>query len=92
MHEIGKHLKGVLDVPKSDSGMHAVGWLPTGMDDERISHQAAEFGLRVAPISKYSANRPPRSGLLLGYTAFNERQIKEGVKKLGRVLSEYSGT
>jgi DNA-binding transcriptional MocR family regulator len=58
------------------------------MDDKLISHHAAEYGLRVAPVSKYSVNPLPRSGLLLGYTAFNERQIKEGVKKLGRVLSD----
>lgn len=91
MHEIAKHLNGVVEVPKSDSGMHAIAWLPTEMDDKVISHQAAEYGLRVAPVSQYSVSRLRRSGLLLGYTAFNERQIKEGVKKLGRVLSEYSG-
>ncbi len=87
MHEIDKHLKGVLEVQESDSGMHAVGWLPPEMDDKLISDHAAAHGLRVAPVSKYSVNQLPRNGLLLGYTAFNERQIKEGVKKLGRIIT-----
>jgi GntR family transcriptional regulator / MocR family aminotransferase len=92
MHEIDRHLKGVLEVPKTDSGMHAVGWLPKEMDDQLVSHHAQELGLRVAPVSNYSVNRLTRSGLLLGYTAFNERQIKDSVKKLERVLAEYSGS
>lgn len=87
MHEIDKHLKGFLEVSKTDSGMHVVGWLPDELDDRLISQNAAEHGLRVAPVSDYSVNQRSRGGLLLGYTAFNERKIKQGVGRLEKVLS-----
>lgn len=90
MSEIEKRLGGVLEVPKTDAGMHAIGWLPDGVDDKLVSERGAELGLRIAPVSNYSFNPMPRGGLLLGYTAFNQKQIKAGVIKLEKVLSEYS--
>lgn len=88
INEVEKRLAGVLDVPKADAGMHAIGWLPKGVSDVSISTKAAEHGMRIAPVSKYAVNKLPRGGLMLGYTAFNERQIKEGVKKLAKILDE----
>ena len=66
--------------------MQITGWLPDGVCDKTISQKAAEHGLRVAPISEYCTNAWLRGGLLLGYTAFNERQIKDGAKTPGDVL------
>lgn len=84
--EIEKQLGGVLDAPKADAGMHVIGWLPRGVSDVAISAKAAEHGIRIAPVSKYAANDLRRGGLMLGYTAFNERQIEAGVKSLAKVL------
>jgi len=85
--EAKKRLDGLLKVEKSDAGMHLVGWLPTGVDDQAVSKELAEQGVRAAPVSAYSIGKPPRSGLLLGYTAFNEKQIKDGMKIVERTLS-----
>jgi GntR family transcriptional regulator/MocR family aminotransferase len=85
--EIEKRLGGFLEVPKADAGMHAIGWLPKGVSDIAISAKAAEHGMRIAAVSKYAANKLERGGLMLGYTAFNERQIKEGVKTLAKVIA-----
>ncbi len=90
VNEIRKHLNGTIDIAEADAGMHLVGWLPEGVSDKTVSQRASELGLRVAPVSNYSLNSTSRGGLLLGYTAFNEKQIKEGVRKLERVLVEYS--
>lgn len=86
--EIEKRLGGMLEVPKTDAGMHAIGWLPKGISDVAISEKAAEHGMRISAVSKYSSKKLPLGGLMLGYTAFNERQIKEGVKKLGQIFLE----
>ncbi len=84
--ECEKELSGLLEVRKADAGMHLVGWLPEGADDRIISDKAAEKGLIIAPISRYAAKMLPRGGFILGYTAFDERQIKRGVKILKSCL------
>jgi GntR family transcriptional regulator/MocR family aminotransferase len=85
--ECEKNLAGLLEVKKADAGMHVVGWLPEGVSDKAISRKAAEQNLKLAPISAYCAKGLPRGGLILGYTAFEKNQIKEGVKKLKAILS-----
>ncbi|HVF87570.1 MAG TPA: PLP-dependent aminotransferase family protein [Pyrinomonadaceae bacterium] len=89
VEEVRKNLKGLLEVAPAEAGMHLIGWLPPGLDDREVSRRAAEANLNVAPVSAYCTNQILRGGLLLGYTAFNERLIKQGVKKLGRVLNEF---
>ena len=59
-----------------------------GISDRMISEKAAENQLQAAPVSKYSVHGRARCGLLLGYTAFNETQIKNGVESLAKVLKE----
>ena len=88
VEEVRKNLKGRLEVAPAQAGMHLIGWLPRGIDDRDVSRRAAGANLKVAPVSAYCIDQVLRGGLLLGYTAFNERQIKQGVKKLGRVLNE----
>lgn len=88
IEECEKNLKGLLQVKKADAGMHLVGWLPEGISDKLISEKAAEKGLKLAPISAYFNKKLPRGGLILGYTAFDEKQIKEGVIKLKKILFE----
>jgi hypothetical protein len=49
---------------------------------------AASANLKIAPLSAYCIEEVLRGGLRLGSTAFNERLIKQSVKKLGRALNE----
>lgn len=86
--ECKKYLKDLLEVEKADAGMHVVGWLPEGVDDRMISEKAMERKLKLAPVSSYSNKKLKRGGLILGYTAFDERQIKRGVKIIREILSE----
>jgi GntR family transcriptional regulator/MocR family aminotransferase len=88
VEEVRKSLEGRLEVAPAEAGMHLIGWLPPGIDDLEVSRRAAESKLKIAPVSAYCINQKLRGGLLLGYTAFNERLIKQGVKTLARVLNE----
>ncbi|NOT48565.1 MAG: PLP-dependent aminotransferase family protein [Acidobacteria bacterium] len=83
--QAAKHLGGFLDVGPSDAGMHLTGWLPKGVDDREVSTRVAEHGLRAAPVSRYTNRKLERGGLLLGYTAFNEKQINAAVRKLAKI-------
>ena len=87
IEECRKHLAGLVEVKRADAGMHLVGWLPEGVCDKTFSEKAAARGLKLAPISDYCHKKLPRGGLILGYTAFDERQIKEGVIKIKKILT-----
>ncbi len=88
VEETRKYMGSMLDVTPAKAGMHLIGWLPSGISDREVSRRAAEEGLTLAPVSTYCINQNLRGGLLLGYTAYNEKHIKQGMKTLARVLTE----
>ncbi|MDQ6787979.1 MAG: PLP-dependent aminotransferase family protein [Acidobacteriota bacterium] len=88
IEEVQRNLKGLLEMKADDAGMHLVGWLPNNFDDQEAAQKAAELDVRVSPISDHSINKYPRSGLVFGYAAFDEKQIRSGVAKLTEVLTK----
>lgn len=89
--ECEKHLNNLLEVEKADAGMHLVGWLPEGVNDQKIAKRALTQNLKISPLTSYFTNKPKRGGFILGYTAFDEKQTKAAVKKLKEILSEELG-
>jgi GntR family transcriptional regulator / MocR family aminotransferase len=84
-------LDDLLDVQPVDTGMHLVGWLPSGVDDRAVASAAREFGLFTPALSSYGIEPHPRSGLLLGFAAFDEDQIRAGVRRLASALGRVVG-
>lgn len=84
--EIKKRLGDVLQIEPAEAGMHLIGWLSENFDDRKICRRAAQLNLNITPVSDYRNIKSKRGGLLLGYTAFDEKQIKEGVRKLAKVF------
>lgn len=89
--EIKKHLTGVLEINKSTSGMHLIGWLNEGVSDYAVAKKALEFGIKLVPVSSHSLTKWERGGLILGYAALNEKQIKQGVKQLAKIIQSVTG-
>jgi GntR family transcriptional regulator / MocR family aminotransferase len=87
-----KHLDGLLSVVASEGGMHVMGWLRDGADDVAISHRAAAVGVNCRPLSLCRHKGGGRPGLMLGYAAFTPAQIRDGVEKLARALSNASSS
>ena len=70
-------------------GMHATLDLPQRVGDAAAAASAARAGIRVQPLTRYSAGMPMRNGLLLGYSALSERRIGGGVARLARALHRH---
>lgn len=83
-----RNLAGALDVPASETGMHLVGWLPAGADDEAVARAARLHGVETPPLSAFGIDPPRRAGLILGYAPFDERQIQDGVQRLTAAVDE----
>lgn len=86
--EAEKELGEFLKVKPSSSGMHIIGWLADGLNDQKISEKAAEHSLSLSPLSSYCLKNKLPSGIILGYTGFNAEQIRKGVRKIKEILSD----
>jgi GntR family transcriptional regulator/MocR family aminotransferase len=81
-------LSGLIEIEAKEAGMHLLGWLPYGVDDQAAALAAWRHKLIARPLSAFSLRPVERGALILGYTAFNERTIRAGVRQLRVALSE----
>ncbi len=81
-------LSGLLEIEERDAGMHLIGWLPDGVDDRAAERAAWQSKIIARPLSAFSLKPVARGALVLGYTAFDERKIRAGVRGLRDALSE----
>jgi GntR family transcriptional regulator / MocR family aminotransferase len=82
----GRELGGLLEVKPCETGMHLPGWLPDGVDDQGAWQRVAAAGLETSAVSAYRLEPGGRGALLLGYAAFEPRQLRDGVRRLAGAL------
>jgi GntR family transcriptional regulator / MocR family aminotransferase len=87
-----RDLAGLLELKPDAAGIHLVGQLPAGVDDATASRAAAAVGIDVQPLSSFRLKRGGRGGLLLGYAGYDERQLRNGVRKLADALRTVSNS
>jgi GntR family transcriptional regulator / MocR family aminotransferase len=79
-------LAGLLDVKPSSAGMHLIGWLPEGVDDQAVSRAAFAGGVEVTPLSAYCLKPQRRGALRLGYTGYTPTEIWRATHQLAQLL------
>lgn len=79
-------LGGVCQVLGSEAGMHLMVAIDVGLTEVDAVRRAAWAGVAVYPASPYYAGESPFPGLLLGYAAMPEDQIRDGVRRLAQAL------
>ena len=67
--------------------MHLIAWLPENSDDMKVSRKLFEKNIAAPALSEYTIKFKVKPGLMLGYTAFDKKKLREGVKKLAEVLN-----
>jgi GntR family transcriptional regulator/MocR family aminotransferase len=81
-----------LEVMGDAAGMHLVAALPESARDRETALRAAKQGLWTMPLSACYLGPGARPGLVLGYGGVTEREIRDAVKRLARlVLVEQGG-
>jgi GntR family transcriptional regulator/MocR family aminotransferase len=84
--ELRARLGDLLEVSAPAAGMHLVGWLPAGVDDERAAGLAVAAGVFVVPVSRFGVEPPARGGLVFGFAGVDEAGIRRGVERLAIAL------
>ena len=79
-------LHGLMEVSNIEAGLQTVGWLQGGVTAETATQDAAERGLEMIPLSRFSLRHVPGEGVQLGFAAVDPREIRRGVRELSEVL------
>jgi GntR family transcriptional regulator/MocR family aminotransferase len=86
--ERGKlHLSGLLELSDVRAGLYTIGFLKNGMTSRRAERVAADQGIEVLAVDRFTLRRPDPKGLLLGFAAYNEIAIRQGLARLAKALS-----
>lgn len=83
---VTKDLAGILEVRPAEAGLHLVGWLRKDADDWTASRLAASWGVDAIPLSWYADGPAYHKGVMLGYAATSESEIRQGTRKLAAAL------
>ncbi len=86
LQALQRELGSALDARSAETGLHLIGWLHTDHDDRTISQAARGVQIEVPPLSALclASKLPP--ALLFGYGALDDHQIRDGVRRLARVV------
>ena len=87
-HEIERHLRGALELPNIPAGMSTPAFLARGIAAPRVVAQGAQHDLDLWSLDRFALQRRDLRGLLLGFAAFGERQLRDGVVALTRAIEE----
>lgn len=68
------------------AGLHLLAESPASVDIDRLVLRAAEASVRLYPLSRYTVGASRQAGLVFGYARLTEREIAEGMRRVGRAL------
>jgi len=86
LESIHKFLRGA-EVTGDGAGTHVVLWPEASSSEEALIERAASQQVGVYGIAKYFLKKPPRPGLMLGYSGMTEQQIRDGIRCLAKALT-----
>jgi GntR family transcriptional regulator/MocR family aminotransferase len=86
LEAVERELGGALRVGAAEGGLHVVGRLADGLDDGAVARAAGLAGVEVLPLGAFALREPVPPALLLGFAGVDEVQLRDGVRRLARVL------
>jgi len=94
-HEaLHRHLPKVseyLHIEKASAGFHTVGFFKAPVDEEVFCEAAAGAGVTLSPIARYCLQPIGRKGIVIGYGAVDESEIRQGITVLAQLFRQEIG-
>jgi GntR family transcriptional regulator/MocR family aminotransferase len=85
-----RYLAGTVELPPIQAGLNIPAYLLNGMNALEAHARAADRGIETATLDQFALKRRDLRGLLLGFAAFDAREIKRGVLALAEALGSKS--
>ncbi len=90
LEALDTHLGSRISISGANAGIHLLIWLhdvaPDQLDGLITAAACADVGLYA--VTPYYLTPPSQAGLLLGYAAMTETDIREGIERLATVLNQ----
>lgn len=83
-----RYLGGLLELPITQSGLNTPAFLKNGIAPRQAEALLAEHGIECRALDRFALRRRDLDGLLLGFGAFDEREIHRCVLILAKVLAK----
>jgi GntR family transcriptional regulator / MocR family aminotransferase len=80
------HLNGLLELSDVRAGLYTIGFLKNGMTSRRAERLAADQGIEVLAVDRFTLRRPDPKALLIGFAGYDEPAIGEGLVRLAKAL------
>jgi GntR family transcriptional regulator/MocR family aminotransferase len=87
---VERRMGGLLEIPEIEAGVQTVAWLRKGLDAEAVAKAASPLGVEVIPLRRFVLETRRPEGLVLGFAAVDDREIRRGVDALARALDSCS--
>ena len=86
LEALGDGMSGRVEVTGESSGTHVVLWPKKRCSEAGLIASAAEQGVAVYGVAGYFLDTPSRAGLILGYSRTRVQDIREGIRRLTKVV------
>lgn len=83
---VEKYLSEYIFLHPTDAGLHTIGWLKKTNNDVEFAKLMFNYGIYTPPLTSYSFTKKSKPGLVFGYAAYSEQQIKNAIKKMAALL------
>jgi len=87
LRAVRDQLGDLVEVSPVEAGLQTAITFRRDVDAVAVKHAAAERAVEVLELSRYGARPLARDGLMLGFAAVDETEIKRGVKELAAILN-----
>jgi GntR family transcriptional regulator/MocR family aminotransferase len=82
------YLKGAVELPDIQAGLNSPAYLVNGMKSNAAAVRAAACGVEVRSIDRFVLRRRDIQGVLVGFAAFTDAEIRKAVIALARALEQ----
>jgi GntR family transcriptional regulator/MocR family aminotransferase len=84
---LNTHLPDSITYSETPAGLHVMLFLPKGVEETAVIHQASQAGVGVYPGARYHLQQPAPPSILLGFSGLAEADIEEGVRRLAKIIA-----
>ena len=85
---IGRHMGDLVEVEVPECGIQLGIHFREPLSDVAVAAAARRQGIVVKAVSPHYLAAPPRQGLVLGYSGFDNHQLRTAVAELARIVRE----
>ena len=85
---VTRHLKGAVELPDIQAGLNSPAYLVNGMKSNAAAVRAAACGVEVLSIDNFVLRRRDIQGVLVGFAAFTDAEIRKAVTALAQAFEK----